>query len=68
MALQKLRRQRDYTFLFEARDGRLVPLASYQPVPTTPRLAPAIQFLADIALVDDQGLTVRGRAALGGDA
>ena len=55
-------------FLFEARDGRLVPLAGYQPVPTTPRLGPAIQFLVDVALVDGAGLTARGRAALGANA
>lgn len=65
VALQKLRRQRDYTFLFEARDGRLVPLAGYQPVPTTPRLGPAIQFLTDVQLVNADGLTPRGRAVLG---
>src|SRR3546814_11028637 len=38
VAMQKLRRQRDYTFLFEARDGRLIYLKGYQPVATTPRL------------------------------
>lgn len=65
VAMQKLRRQRDYTFLFEARDGRLVRRAGYQPVPTTPRLAPAIQFLEDINLVSSEGLTARGRALLG---
>ena len=65
VAMQKLRRQRDYTFLFEARDGRLVRLAGYQPVPTTPRLAPAIQFLEDVHLVAANGLTARGRALLG---
>ena len=63
--MQKLRRQRDYTFLFEVRDGRLVKLAGYQPVATTPRLAPAIQFLDDIRLVCADGLTARGRAVLG---
>lgn len=65
VAMQKLRRQRDYTFLFEARDGRLVCLNGYQPVPTTPRLAPAIQFLEDVRLVSASGLTERGRALLG---
>lgn len=64
VAMQKLRRQRDYTFLFEARDGRLVCLNGYQPVPTTPRLAPAIQFLEDVRLVSASGLTERGRALL----
>lgn len=67
VAMQKLRRQRDYTFLFEARDGRLVCLNGYQPVPTTPRLAPAIQFLEDIRLVSARGLTERGRTLLGAD-
>ena len=65
VAMQKLRRQRDYNFLFEARDGRLVCLSGYQPVPTTPRLAPAIQFLEDVHLVAPDGLTARGRALLG---
>lgn len=65
VAMQKLRRQRDYTFLFEVRDGRLVALNGYQPVPTTPRLAPAIQFLDDVHLVKADGITARGRALLG---
>jgi hypothetical protein len=60
VAMQKLRRQRDYTFLFEARDGRLVYLNSYQPVATTPRLAPAIQFLEDIHLIGEEGPTPQG--------
>lgn len=64
VAMQKLRRQRDYTFLFEVRDGRLICLNGYQPVPTTPRLAPAIQFLEDVRLVAIDGLTARGRALL----
>jgi hypothetical protein len=62
VAMQKLRRQRDYTFLFEARDGRYVRRKSYQPVATTPRLAPALQFLVDIGLLTNAGLTDRGRA------
>ncbi len=64
VAMQKLRRQRDYTFLFEQREARLVYLAAYQPVATTPRLQPAIQFLADIHLLDEKGPTARGLAAL----
>lgn len=61
VATQKLRRQRDYTFLLEARDGRLAYRAQYDPVATTPRLDPAIQFLADIGLLDAGGCTARGR-------
>lgn len=64
VAMQKLRRQRDYTFLFEQRDARLVYLAAYQPVATTPRLQPAIQFLADIHLLGEDGPTPLGLAAL----
>lgn len=64
VAMQKLRRQRDYTFLFEARDGRLAYLKGYQPVATKPRLAPAIQFLEDIHLIDEDGLTQRGLEVL----
>lgn len=64
VAMQKLRRQRDYTFLFEQRDARLVYLSAYQPVATTPRLAPAIQFLEDIHLLDEGGLTDLGLQAL----
>ncbi len=65
VAMQKLRRQRDYTFLFEARDGRLVYRASYDPVATTPRLDPAIQFLVDVKLLDGSGVTPLGRTKIG---
>lgn len=65
VAMQKLRRQKDYTFLFEAHEGRIARRSDYLPVPTTPRLAPAIQFLADIHLVIPNGLTDRGRVLLG---
>ncbi|TIN77498.1 hypothetical protein [Mesorhizobium sp.] len=65
VAMQKLRQQRDYTFLFEVRDGRLVRRSGYAPVPTTPRLSPAVQFLEDIGLVDEDGPTPRARALLG---
>ncbi|MBJ6125399.1 hypothetical protein [Microvirga splendida] len=68
VAMQKLRRQRDYTFLFEVRDGRLVRRNGYAPVPTTPRLNPAVQFLVDVGLVDENGTTARGRAILGANA
>lgn len=64
VAMQKLRRQRDYTFLFEARDGRLVYLKGYQPVATTPRLMPAIKFLEDIHLLNEDGPTARARSLL----
>lgn len=68
VAMQKLRQQRDYTFLFEVRDGRLVRRNGYTPVPTTPRLSPAVQLLADIGLVDEDGPTPQGHAVLGANA
>jgi hypothetical protein len=68
VAMQKLRRQRDYTFLVEVHDGRWLRRGAYAPVATTPRLGPAVQFLADIHLVAADGPTARGRAVLGADA
>jgi len=67
VAMQKLRRQHDYTFLFEVHEGRLVRRRGYAPVATTPRLFPAVQFLTDIGLVDANGATARGRALLRGN-
>lgn len=61
VAMLKFARQRDYTFLFEATDGRLRYRADYGPVLTTPRLGPAITFLADLRLLDGGGLTARGQ-------
>ena len=61
----KFARQRDYTFLFEATDGRLRYRADYGPVLTTPRLGPAITFLVDLSLLDGDGLTARGHDWLG---
>jgi hypothetical protein len=68
VAMQKLRRQRDYTFLFELRDGRFVRRNGYAPAPTTPRLDPSVQFLEDIGLVGIDGLTDAGRDVLGNAA
>lgn len=65
VAMQKLRRQRDYTFLFELRDGRFVRRNGYAPAPTTPRLDPSVQFLDDINLLGVDGLTDAGRDVLG---
>ncbi len=64
VALQKFRTQRDYTYLFEIEDGRFHWRASYAPVFTTPRLAPALTFLTDIGLLDAHGLTPAGHTLL----
>ena len=64
IALRKLRYQGDYTFLIEADDGRVRLRAKDGPVFTNPRLGPAITFLRDIHLIDDEGLTEYGRNIL----
>ncbi|MDA9396275.1 hypothetical protein WN73_37825 [Bradyrhizobium sp. CCBAU 45394] len=60
VAMRKLQYQRDYTFLVETHDGRLRLRAKDGPVATNPRLGPALTFLKDIHLVDENGLTKRG--------
>jgi hypothetical protein len=64
VAMLKFARQRDYTFLFETNDGRLKYRANYGPVLTTPRLGPAITFLADLRLLDATGPTASGKIRL----
>jgi hypothetical protein len=66
VATQKMRRQNDYTFLFEPRDGRLAYRSQYQPVATAPRLGPAIRYLQDIHLLNDNGITDQGIAVMNG--
>ncbi|MBB4263755.1 hypothetical protein [Bradyrhizobium sp. CIR3A] len=60
VAMRKLQYQRDYTFLVETHDGRLRLRAKDGPVYTNPRLGPALTFLRDLHLVDENGLTKRG--------
>ena len=62
VAMLKFARQRDYTFLFETEDSRLKYRANYAPVLTTPRLGPAITFLADLRLLGSAGPTPAGQA------
>ena len=65
VGLRKFRYQGDYTFLIETDNGRVRKRAADGPVFTNPRLAPALTFLRDIHLVDDKGLTARGRELAG---
>ena len=65
IAMQKLRGQGDYTFLFESDEGRLRPRAKSGPVLTNPRLRPAISFLRDIGMLKATGLTKRGATLVG---
>ena len=64
VALRKLRYQGDYGFLIEADDGRVRLRERDGPVFTTPRIDPTITFLKDCHLIDADGLTGRGLAAL----
>lgn len=62
VALRKLRYGGGHTFLFESDEGRLRQRNVAGPVLTNPRLGPALTFLRDLHLLDDDGLTARGRA------
>lgn len=66
VAMRKLRYQRDYTFHFEANEGRLTRRFSYEPVMTSPRLGSALQILADLQLLDQGGATAIGKALMVG--
>ncbi|HWA88563.1 MAG TPA: hypothetical protein VG889_00910 [Rhizomicrobium sp.] len=64
VAMRKLRHQGDYTFLVDTDDGLLRLRKKDGPIFTNPRLGPAIRFLRDIHLIDDDGLTPRGAKVL----
>ena len=64
VALRKFRYQGDYTFLIETDDGKVRLRTKAGPVYTNPRLGPAITFLRDIHLIDDDGLTALGEKRL----
>ncbi|ABM40027.1 hypothetical protein [Polaromonas naphthalenivorans] len=64
VAFQKLHYRKDYTFLVESQDGILRTRKLDGPMLTNPRLGSAVDFLKDIRLVDLEGLTQAGRAAL----
>lgn len=61
VALRKLKYQRDYTFLIDSDDGRVRLRSKDGPVFTNPRLGPAITFLKDIHLINENGLTQLGQ-------
>jgi hypothetical protein len=65
VALRKFRYQGDYTFLIETDEGRVRLRATDGPVFTNPRLAPALTFLRDIHVIDDEGLTAHGKKLAG---
>lgn len=64
VAVQKLRYQNAYTFLFDLDNGRLTLRKKDGPVLTNPRISPAITFLRDIHLLSDDGITSLGLALM----
>ncbi len=64
VAMRKLRYQSDYTFLVEMDDGLVRLRALDGPVYTTPRISSALAFLKDCHLVDANGVTQQGMAAM----
>jgi len=60
VAHRKFRYQGDYTFLIDADEGLIRLRATAGPVFTNPRLGPAIRFLEDLHLIDEDGLTAAG--------
>jgi hypothetical protein len=57
VAMRKLTHQKDYTFLIESDDGLLRCRQLDGPAPTNPRLGPALGFLRDAHLLDENGVT-----------
>ncbi|MFB9982373.1 hypothetical protein ACFSQQ_41520 [Mesorhizobium kowhaii] len=64
VAHRKFRYQGDYTFLVEADEGRVRLRETSGPVFTNPRLGSALNFLRDIHLIGDNGLTALGRKVI----
>ena len=64
VANQKFRHQGDYTHLIDSDEGRVRLRASSDPVLTNPRMGPAISFLEDLYLIDENGLTPQGRSVV----
>lgn len=60
VAHRKFRYQGDYTFLIDSDEGLIRLRATAGPVFTNPRLGPAIRFLEDLHLIDEDGLTAAG--------
>ncbi|MCE9684002.1 hypothetical protein [Halomonas alkalisoli] len=66
VALQKLRHQGEYTYRLEVDEGRVRARDPSGPAPTNPRLAPALDFLEDINLLDPEGVTADGMRCIEG--
>lgn len=64
VASRKFRNQKAYTFHLEPEEGQLRYRSHFRVSPSSPRLDQALRFLRDISLIDDNGITERGRAEM----
>lgn len=61
VASRKFRKQKAYTFHMEPEEGQLRYRSHFRVSPSSPRLDQALRFLRDISLIDENGITERGR-------
>jgi hypothetical protein len=64
VASRKFRNQKAYTFHMEPEEGQLRYRSHFRISPSSPRLDQALRFLRDIRLIDEGGITERGRAEM----
>lgn len=64
VASRKFRNQKAYTFLMEPEESQLRFRDEFSVAPSSPRIKQALDFLRDIGLVDEGGITQLGRAEL----
>lgn len=64
VASRKFRNQKAYTFHMEPEEGQLRYRSHFRISPSSPRLDQALRFLRDIRLIDESGITERGRAEM----
>ncbi|OIR00310.1 hypothetical protein GALL_175620 [mine drainage metagenome] len=64
VASRKFRNQKAYTFHMEPEEGQLRYRSHFRVSPSSPRLDQALRFLRDINLIDENGITERGRAEM----
>ncbi len=64
VASRKFRNQKAYTFHMEPEEGQLRYRSHFRVSPSSPRLDQSLRFLHDIGLIDESGITERGRAEM----
>lgn len=64
VASRKFRKQSAYTFHMEPEEGVLRYRSHFGVSPSSPRIVQALRFLQDVSLINKQGTTPMGRAAM----